>query len=434
MNVRRCCESTGLIRAVAAGAVLLLGAPLLFADGIKLAGGGSLAGSVTTGSKSVSVRTSTGTLIVFDRTAVKQVTRGHTAPPKAAVNAVSATAKSRSKKRGLTADEEAWSPKVRALVGRLNSGNESRSLQARNALVDIDATDAIPALSTYLGSSRDIEARHLYVVILHNMQGPKPVYYLVALSLFDPSREIRASARQALRPEELDSARRLFIAALRSGLPNLSRRAALALGDIGDPRGESVPYLIDSLVTYGTVASMRGLALYDVPFVATLGTTPGLKLPDQSAILSGQGGNAAPNADPTVAGQQKAASSGNPTPASSAGNRSAQSGGTAPASASNSQPTASTPTNNSSVTMVTSPEGDLYEPPSKCAKKHDRPLQGYVDHPEVLDALLKITDQQYPGYGFNQDSWRRWWANERTNRDLQKPAPDHVVAAGTSSH
>jgi hypothetical protein len=71
VNIRSCCRW-----AVAAGAVLLLDASLLSADGIKLDGGGSLSGAVTAGSKVVAVRTSTGAVIVFDRTDVKQVTRG----------------------------------------------------------------------------------------------------------------------------------------------------------------------------------------------------------------------------------------------------------------------------------------------------------------------------------------------------------------------
>ena len=48
----------------------------------------------------------------------------------------------------------------------------------------------------------------------------------------------------------------------------------------------------------------------------------------------------------------------------------------------------------------------------------------------MLDALVKITDQQSPGYGFNQDRWRTWWMNEKTNRDLQESnATDGIVAA-----
>ncbi len=52
--------------------------------------------------------------------------------------------------------------------------------------------------------------------------------------------------------------------------------------------------------------------------------------------------------------------------------------------------------------------------------------------PEVFDALLKITDQKYPGYGYNQDRWRNWWGNEQANRDLQqKPQPDRVLSNGS---
>src|ERR1700732_4943916 len=61
---------------LAAGAIFL-NAGLLSADSVKLDVGGPLSGAVTTGAKSVAVRTSTGGLIVFDRAEVKQVTHGH---------------------------------------------------------------------------------------------------------------------------------------------------------------------------------------------------------------------------------------------------------------------------------------------------------------------------------------------------------------------
>jgi HEAT repeat protein len=233
---------------LAAGAIVLYAA-LLSADNVKLDGGGSLSGSVNTGSKSVSVRTSTGTTIVFDRADVKQVARAK----KASANA---NAKAQPKKRKLAPEEEAWMPKIRALVSRLYGNDREKSQQAKNRLQNVDDPDAIPALSTYLGSSRDEEARHLFVVILHNMKGPKPVYYLVALSLYDPSPQIRSEARKAIREDQLNSARLLYIAALRSGPPQLARIAAIGLGEIGDPRGDSVPFLINALVSYGTVATM----------------------------------------------------------------------------------------------------------------------------------------------------------------------------------
>jgi hypothetical protein len=84
---------------------------------------------------------------------------------------------------------------------------------------------------------------------------------------------------------------------------------------------------------------------------------------------------------------------------------------------------------------VTPATADVYHMPiiGEVAPAHDKRIKGMADHPEVLDALIKITDQKYPGYGFNQDRWRSWWANEKTNRDLQKPAaPDRVISGGAA--
>ena len=40
------------------------------------------------------------------------------------------------------------------------------------------------------------------------------------------------------------------------------------------------------------------------------------------------------------------------------------------------------------------------------------------ENPAVLDALVKATDQKYPGYGYQADRWRRWWDNEKKNSEL----------------
>jgi hypothetical protein len=408
MNLREACLR---VLALAAGIALWLQAGLLSADSVKLSGGGALNGSVTTSSKSIAVRTPSGAVIVFDRGDVMQVTHGKVSVALTASKSANSKIKSQPKKRKLTAEEDAWMPKVRQVVGRLYAADREKSRRAQTELLNIDDTDALPALSTYLGSSRSAEGRGLYVAILHNIKGPKPVYYLVALSLFDPFPEIREEARKALRDDQLDPARVLYITALRSGAPRLARLAAVALGEIGDPRGESVPYLIDALVTYGTVAAMRtsGDALY----MNTIAAAPGLNLNDAAAMLVGSS-----SCDPQRPGAKSPNSQGTP-------------------SAVGAQVPGSTSQSNLGTSGTTLTEDELYEPPhSKCKKKkHDSPLQGYVDHPEVLDALLKITDQPHPGYGFNQDRWRSWWINEKTDRDLQKPAAhDRVVAGGGTAH
>jgi hypothetical protein len=427
MNLREACQR---VLALAAGIALWLQAGLLPADSVKLNGGGALNGSVTTSAKSIAVRTPSGAVIVFDRGDVMQVTHGKASVSMTASKSANSTTKSQPKKRKLTAKEDAWMSKVRQLVGRLYAADREKSRRAQTELLNIDDADALPALSTYLGSSRSAEGRRLYVVILHNIKGPKPVYYLVALSLFDPFPEIRDEARKALRDDQLDPARLLYITALRSGAPRLARLAAVALGEIGDPRGESVPYLIDALVTYGTVAAMRAPANADVLYMNMISAVPGLNLNDVAVMLMGsfQRGQSPP--------PEFSATQGNPNSCDpqQRGANSPNSQGTPSALAA--QVPGSTSQSNLGTSGTTLTEDELYEPPhSKCKKKHDSPLQGYVDHPEVLDALLKITDQPHPGYGFNQDRWRSWWMNEKTDRNLQKPAArDRVVAGGGTAH
>jgi hypothetical protein len=294
-----------------------------------------------------------------------------------------------------------------------------------------------------------VEARHLYVVILHNMKGPKPVYYLVALSLFDSSPEIRSEARKAFREEQLDSARMLYIAALRSGPPKLARIAAIGLGEIGDPRGDSIPYLINALISYGTVATMTEPAQYGVLYTNTIYATPGLKLNDPSLIYMGQ--VMGTSTIPVYLGANQLSSSQIATGLKGVNGQSQllPSGGTinmpspfgGQASQDFNSNTKGAPNvqmrTGSGTYLITPTMADVYQQPvvGQVAPSHDKKIRGKVDHPEVLDALLKITDQKHPGYGFNQDRWRQWWAIEKTNRDLEKPAtPDRVLPSGSTAH
>jgi hypothetical protein len=419
-----------------ATSLFLVSAAPLCADNVKLDGGGSLNGSVTTGSKSVSVRTATGGVVIFDRTDVKQITHGRTAPPK------TAGGKPELKRRKLTAEEEAWMPKVRTLVSRLYGSERARVQQARESLLNIRDPDALPALSTHLGSSHNEEARHLYVAVLHSIKGPKPVYYLVALSLFDASPAIRSGARKAFRDDQLDSARLLYTAALRSGPPKLARIAAIGLGEIGDPRGDAIPYLINALISYGTVATMTEPAQYGVLYTNTIYATPGLKMNDPSLIYVGQTGGSstmpvylgAPN---MTNGQAAQAMSGVRNLGQPAAGPPASSSAANFSHVNINAKGSTTQMGGSGTYLVTPAVADMYEQPivAQVAPAHEKKIRGKVDHPEVLDALLKITDQKYPGYGYNQDRWRNWWTNEKANRDLQKPAaPDRVISQGAAAH
>src|SRR6202034_2390643 len=102
-----------------------------------------------------------------------------------------ASAKPSSRRLRLTAEEEAWMPKIRSLVSRLLGTKRDQSRSARAELLKIEDPDALPALTRYLASSPLEEARLLFVMIARGIPGAKPVYYLVALSLYDPSPQVR---------------------------------------------------------------------------------------------------------------------------------------------------------------------------------------------------------------------------------------------------
>jgi hypothetical protein len=229
----------------------------------------------------------------------------------------------------------------------------------------------------------------------------------------------------------------LYVAALRSGPPRLARVAAIGLGEIGDPRGDSVPYLINALVSYGTVATMKQPAQTGVLYTVTVYATPGLKVSDPNLAYASQ--SQGTNTIPVALGGASTAN--NPSPAApnnAAGSGQPLQGGQAAQDLSpNSQGMPNVQLGSSGTVAMTQIATDVYEQPAvvKTGCKHDRPLSGEIDHPEVLDALLKITDQPHPGFGFNRDRWRTWWATEKTNRDLQRPAAsDRVVSSGSTAH
>ena len=53
-------------------------------------------------------------------------------------------------------------------------------------------------------------------------------------------------------------------------------------------------------------------------------------------------------------------------------------------------------------------------------------------NPAVHDALVKLTDQRL---GYRRDNWRRWWENEKKNREArERVAPDRIVPMPPLSH
>lgn len=227
---------------------LLTTVATLRADTLTLSSGGVVRGRQIAlqsegGSKTFTVETPIGSRITVDREDVAHVKR----TPAPALRK-SSHGGGRPKAELLTAAQQAWIARVRTLVARLYSEDVSRSRKARAELLAIDDTDAIPALTRTMQGHAFDDARRLFVTILRNLPGKDRTSLLVLQSLYDPSPGIRVLAREAIGPERADPARKLYIAGLRTGSLELAGRAALGIQEIGDPRGESVPFLIDALV------------------------------------------------------------------------------------------------------------------------------------------------------------------------------------------
>jgi hypothetical protein len=343
------------------------------ADVVTLNGGGAVHGNITashagSGANTVAVRTSSGGLVVFERDSVKNVVRGANAAGKQ-VGARASSAKPR-----LSPAQEAWMPKVRSLVARLLGSSRDQSSRARRDLLKIDNPDALPALGRYLGTLPNEDARGLYAAILQNMPGQAPVYDLVRMSLFDPSQRVRGEARKAIGADRADSARRLYIEVLKTAGPDLASLVAAALGEIGDPNGDSIPYLINHL-------SVHGARLEKVrPDYVYYG----------SALEGCECGDHVYSVVPLKA---KA-------------------------------PSAGVQTTLSPVMSAATPSYRYHHPDLVA---HD------YENPAVLEALTKISGQTPPAFGFNSQKWQSWWANEKKNRDITKAPPQTRVADKTTA-
>lgn len=400
-------------RSIGALAVLWLAAGTLRGDIVTLNSGGTVHGNATSsrGAKTVSVHTSVGALLIFEKEAVKTVKHGADPPQKVTGKtavAKTGSAKVSAAKPHLTPEEEAWMPKIRSLVARLFGSDRDQIRRAKSELLNVDDANAIPALTRYLWNTRNVDARLLYTSILRNMPGSKPVYYLVQLSMFDPSAHMRDEARQAIGAERADQARPLYIEALKFGIPDLASLAAQGIAAIGLPNRESVPYLIDALVVRSTCEVAAGPAVrFAVPDSWVL---PQPDPPSAPAPLpaSGFGMRAA---SPAIVSMGMGGSSSLPMGLT---NRFSQPLiGTAPPL------TGPASTTSFPVTYRGVLNTPVTVPPTVKIEQKDANIP-------VLDALVKITGQDF---GLNRDSWGRWWVNNQKNRTLQKSkAGDRVIS------
>jgi hypothetical protein len=143
--------------------------------------------------------------------------------------------------------EREWFPKVRRWAGWLTGRHEDRRRQGLSELRAIDDPSAVPALAKHLQDDSNKQVRALYVSILEEMPGDRPVPALVTQSLQDVDAEIRYNARRAIGRDRYGLAMPLYVRELKNDYNVIVRRAAAALQTVGDET--IVPNLVDALTT-----------------------------------------------------------------------------------------------------------------------------------------------------------------------------------------
>ena len=143
--------------------------------------------------------------------------------------------------------EQQWYRRIRLWKAWLTGSNDRRRQEGLAHLRGVTDPYAVPALTQNLADEKNESLRRLYVRILSQIPGPRPVKPLVSLSLTDADYELRYKALNAIRPDQYDVAMTLYAAELRDDSNTIVRRAARALERVGDER--VVPDLIKALVT-----------------------------------------------------------------------------------------------------------------------------------------------------------------------------------------
>jgi hypothetical protein len=143
--------------------------------------------------------------------------------------------------------EETWFQQVHLWKNWLTGTHAARSRDALKNFRDLKDPDAVPALVKNFQDEESKQLRAMYISVLDNIPGPKPVPALVKQSLHDVNYELRYEALNAINPEQYEAATQLYIRELRHDLNAIVCRAGKALERMADDR--VVPQLIEALVT-----------------------------------------------------------------------------------------------------------------------------------------------------------------------------------------
>jgi hypothetical protein len=259
------------------------------------------------------------------------------------------------------AAEQEWFTKVHPWVRWVAGNNERQRQQGIGYLQDISDPAAIPALVTHMSDHDNVGVRRLFVAVLGNIPGPQPVAPLVARSLFDGSSTVRDAALAALKGDQFEAALPLYVPALANNDNAVVNRAAKALAHIGDPR--TVPALADALVTSHVFK---------------------ISVPENDAISVGVGPSGVGFADPRAVSQYL-------PPNIEAQLRTGQ----LPFGVTINEP---------------------FAPPKRMKTVN---VQIQLTNDGVRSALTQLTGRDF---GFDERTWKLWWASQAAVADEPAPA------------
>mgnify|MGYP006272820281 CR=1 FL=1 len=173
-----------------------------------------------------------------------------------------------------TQAEKEWFAKVRLWLQLATGPKVDKAAEGLGSLREIRSPDAVPALVQLLGKHANEDVRRLFVDTLSKIGGQTAAVPLSTLALREDVRDIREQALNALKSDQAEIARAIFVRGLRDRSNIIVRRAGLGLSRVGD--ATSVNALINALVT-------RHSTTIRVP-VPTVGARLDGKLPNPSGL------------------------------------------------------------------------------------------------------------------------------------------------------
>jgi hypothetical protein len=143
--------------------------------------------------------------------------------------------------------EAEWHPKVRRWVAMLTDRDAIRRTDGEESLRKIRDPNAVTALNQFLASHENPLGRRMFVEIVSQIDGKKPVRRLVDRVLNDSDAAVRQAALAGIRQEHAEEAVRYLLPGLKEKDNAIIRRAAVGLQKFGDDR--VVPNLIAALIS-----------------------------------------------------------------------------------------------------------------------------------------------------------------------------------------